>query len=445
MNAAVAQERWQGQIIDGKFSLLEWLGGSANAAIYRTELPGSTPQPAAIKLIRLGSANATQQISRWKESAALSHSSLLRIFDAGHCQITGTHWLYVVTELAEENLDQVLPVRPLSIAEVSELLPPVLDALRYLHAKGLVHGRIKPSNVFAVNNQLKLSIDSVQPGNQKLGDHLLSAYDSPEAESGVLSDASDVWSLGMLLVTAFNQRPVTWSRSGRQDLSVPKSVPAPYAQIAAECLRLNAEERCSLDRINKILRQEPSAPKLVAVPKPATKTIATRKSQPRNLHLKLIVPVVVVLVALALVIGFASRRSTPKSSSSVSVPSPQTNTVPSDAVPEKPEPGRRGNSQTLADGVVDRVIPQVPRSARETITGKVRVKVRVSVAPDGNVASAAFVSSGPSKYFARLAFESAQKWKFTPLEQSGSSRSREWLLEYKFGRAGTEVTPVEVH
>ncbi|HZQ17552.1 MAG TPA: TonB family protein [Terriglobales bacterium] len=444
MNAAVAQERWQGQIIDGKFSLLEWLGGSANAAVYRTELPGATPQPAAIKLIRVGNANAAEQIARWKESAALSHSGLLRIFEAGHCQITGAYWLYVVTELAEENLDQVLPVRPLSIAEVSELLPPVLDALRYLHAKGLVHGRIKPSNILAVNNQLKLSVDSLQPGNQKLGDHTLNAYDSPEAESGVLSDASDVWSLGMLLVTAFNQRPITWSRSGRQDLSVPKSVPAPYAQIAAECLRLNAEERCSLDRINKVLRQELSAPKLVAVPKPVTKTVATRKADSRNLHLKLIVPVVVVLVALALVIGFASRRSTRGAAVAVPGVSSADQQTPN-AASETAEPSRTGNSRIAANGVVDRVIPQVPLSARETVTGKVRVKVRVSVSPDGRVASAAFVSPGPSKYFARLALESAQKWKFTPLDQSGSSASREWLLEYKFGRSGTEVTPVEVH
>src|SRR5438309_4678586 len=149
MNAAVAQERWQGQIIDGKFTLRDWLGGSPHSAVLRTEVKGASPQPAAIKLIRAESCNAAQQIARWKESASLSHSNLLRIFDSGYCQINGAPWIYVVTEYAEENLDQVLPVRSLSPTEISEILPPILEALAYLHAKRMVHGRMKPSNIFA--------------------------------------------------------------------------------------------------------------------------------------------------------------------------------------------------------------------------------------------------------------------------------------------------------
>lgn len=441
MNAAVAQEHWQGQIIDGKFALLEWLGGSANSAVFRTELSGTTPQTAAIKLIRADSTNGAQQISRWKESAALSHSNLLRIFDSGYCQITGAHWLYAVTEFAEENLDQVLPVRSLSAPEVAELLPPILDALRFLHAKGLVHSRIKPSNIFAVNNQLKLSIDAVRSPGQKASGRPLSAYDAPEAESGLLSGASDVWSLGMTLVTAFNQRAMTWSRSTRQNLAVPKSVPAPYSQIAAECLRINPEERCSLDRINQILRQESSSPKPVVAPKSAASPKpATQGSSSR----KFIVPVLIAIVVAAIVIALISRRSTQSSPSS---PAPgieqQANNTSSAPTPETADASRT-SKHLSADSVIERVVPQVPHSARETITGKVRVKVRVSVGPDGKVTSTAFVSPGPSQYFARLAFDASQKWQFTPAEQNTNSATRQWLLEYKFGRSGTEVTPLEL-
>src|SRR5579885_1930176 len=146
MNAAIAQERWQGQIIDGKYPLLEWLGGSPHSAVFRTEIPGQQPRAAAIKLVRAESSSAAQQVSRWRAATSLSHSGLLRIFDAGHCQITGAHWVYCVTEYAEENLDQVLPVRPLSTDEVRELLPPVIEVLTFLHAKGLVHAGLKPSN-----------------------------------------------------------------------------------------------------------------------------------------------------------------------------------------------------------------------------------------------------------------------------------------------------------
>src|SRR5438477_11591479 len=193
---AVAQEQWQGQIVNGKYQLGEWIGGSAHSAVFRTELPGVSLQPTVIKLISAEGGNASEQISRWKQCATLAHSNLLRIFDAGYCQAGGAHWLYVVMEYAEENLDQVLPVRPLTATEVSELLPPMLEALAFLHAKGLVHGRIKPSNIFAIKNQLKLSADSVQPRGEMGGIQPLSAYDAPEAETGCLTAAADLWSRG---------------------------------------------------------------------------------------------------------------------------------------------------------------------------------------------------------------------------------------------------------
>ena len=140
-------------------------------------------------------------------------------------------------EFAEENVDQVLPVRPLSMTEVAELLPPVIDALSYLHARGLVHAGIKPSNICAVKNQVKLSIDSVRPTNMVVKPYSLTAYDAPESESGNLSAAADMWSLGMTLVAAFDQRPLTWSRTNTLDPAVPKSVPGVYGQIARDCIR----------------------------------------------------------------------------------------------------------------------------------------------------------------------------------------------------------------
>src|SRR5579872_1427512 len=271
MNAAVAQELWKGQIIDGKFPLLEWLGGSTHSAVFRTQLPAPSTQPAAIKLIRADRPDAAQQIARWRELVTLSHPNLLHVFHAGHCQMSGAPWLYVAVEYAEENVDQVLPVRPLSITEVGDLLPPVLDALAFLHSKNFVHARIKPSNICAVKNQLKLSVDSVHPITQAFKPAFLTAYDAPECEVGNLSPAADIWSLGMTVVAAFDQRPLTWSRTNTLDPVVPKSVPAPYGQIARECLRMNPAERCSLTQIKDLMRQEAPQPKVIAPNKPKRK------------------------------------------------------------------------------------------------------------------------------------------------------------------------------
>lgn len=429
MNAAVAQERWQGQIVDGKFPLLEWLGGSANTAVFRTELP-NLAQPAAIKLVRAESATAAQQISRWKESAALSHSNLLKIFEAGNCQITGARWLYVVMEYAEENLDQVLPVRSLSSIEVGELLPPVLEALSFLHAKGLVHGKIKPSNILAIKNQLKLSTDSVQPASQNISAHAVSAYDAPEVSSGTLSEASDVWSLGMTLVSAFNQRPLSWSRAGHRDPAVPKSVPAPYSLIASECLRINPGERCSVARIRELMRQQPT------LVQPAPERVPAKR---RNL-----IPLLAGIVIAAIIFGVVLHYSTKKVVQNAASPE-----APATSVASQPQSANNSTAGTSAvsspSAVVSRVLPQVPLSARETIQGKVRVKVQVTVDRSGDVSSATLSSAGPSRYFARLALEASKQWKFKPAEEDGAPAAARWLLEYKFGRTSTEVEPVELH
>src|SRR5437763_8445480 len=291
MNAAVAQELWKGQIIDGKFPLLEWLGGSSHSAVFRTQLPGSSTQSAAIKLIRADRPDPSHQIACWRELVTLSHPNLLRVFHAGHCQMSGARWLYLAMGYAEENVDQVLPVRPLSMTEVGDLLPPVVDALAYLHSQNFVHARIEPSNICAVKNQLKLSVDSVHPVAQAFKPSSLTAYDAPESEVGNLSPAADIWSLGMTLVAAFDQRPLTWSRANTLDPVVPKSIPAPYSQVARECLRMNPAERCSITRIKDLMRQEAPAPKVMAPKEPKRKT-----------------SFMPVLVALALVVIFVVAK-----------------------------------------------------------------------------------------------------------------------------------------
>jgi TonB family protein len=448
MNAAVAQELWQGQTIDGKFALLESLGDSAHSAVFHTQLPGSSNQPAAIKLIRADREDAAQQIALWRALVALSHPNLLRVFQAGHCQMSGAPWLYVVMEYAEENLEQVLPVRPLSVAEVEELLPPAIDALAYLHAQGLVHARIKPSNICAIKNQLKLSIDSVHPTSHVVKPYSLIAYDAPESESGNLSTAADVWSLGMTLVAGFDQRPLTWSRSNTLDPGVPRSIPNPYGLIVRECLRMNPTERCSLGRIKELLHQQP------ALPKPAAPM--ARKS-------KMVAPAVAVLVLGAVIVGVRLRHTTesqpapaapvatteqqPTVSTEVQKPTAYSSrsgavaksTVKRESATERVS--RQVLPQPPAEGVSKQVLPQVPRSARETIHGKVKVKVRVALDPNGDVSSATLVSPGPSRYFARLALEASRQWKFKPAGVDG--QPAQWLLEYRFGRSSTEVTPVE--
>ena len=89
---------------------------------------------------------------------------------------------------------------------------------------------------------------------------------------------------------------------------------------------------------------------------------------------------------------------------------------------------------TLASAVVvHQAIPDLPRHARESIHGRIKITVRVTVDRSGNVVGERLVNSGSSKYFARLATDAAAKWKFVPADKQSS---REWLLRFEFTRGG---------
>ena len=89
--------------------------------------------------------------------------------------------------------------------------------------------------------------------------------------------------------------------------------------------------------------------------------------------------------------------------------------------------------------VLQQVEPVVSKSARNTISGTIRIRVKVEVDAAGNVEHATFVTEGPSKYFARQAMEAAQQWKFAPPQVNGRAAPSAWILHFGFKRSGTEV------
>jgi len=102
------------------------------------------------------------------------------------------------------------------------------------------------------------------------------------------------------------------------------------------------------------------------------------------------------------------------------------------------------NKGKVPGAIAERAQPNVSQGARNTIQGKIRVAVRLTVDSAGNVTDAKLTTPGPSKYFANQALQSARKWKFTPPQVDGQPAASAWLLKYQFGRGGTEIFPSEI-
>ncbi len=208
------------------------------------------PQKAAIKLYPADPATADLQLSSWESAAQLSHPHLLRLLRSGRCRIDGNDLLYLVMEYAEEDLSQILPQRALSTEETRDMLGPVLDALQYLHGKGFVHGDLKPANILASGDQLKLSSDAISRIGEALsGLRRAGVYDPPEAISGSGKPAGDVWSLGTALVEVLTQKLPEWQPGPHREPVVPANIPFPFQEIARECLRLEPDRRISIAEI----------------------------------------------------------------------------------------------------------------------------------------------------------------------------------------------------
>jgi TonB family protein len=451
MNNTEAWKTWEGRTVDSKFPLRRWLGGSDHSAVFLTDLGGS--QKAVIKLIA-ASLNADRQLSRWAIAAKLSHPHLIRLFEMGRCRFDGTPLLYLVMEYAEEDLSQIIPQRPLTPSEVGDMLPPVLDTLSYLHSKGLVHSRIRPSNILAVSDQLKLSSDGVSSrGESDEKPATLSIYDAPEVASGEIFPAIDVWSIGVTLVVALTQHPPAIGakeQNEQKDPVVPETIPEPFLSIARESLHRQVKRRCSIADIKAWRPPQQPSPAPVAAPASSTTS--------NSFRWRIAVPVALALVAVLVLVGQkllaphgVTPAAQPATQSEPSTPAPvaprpaSPPAAPSKQPVSSAKPSSISPTSVSQGDVIHQVIPEVPQSASNTITGRIKVKVRVEVDASGKVANATLTTPGPSKYFANLALNASQKWEFAAPQSNGQPTSSTWTLLFEFSKTSTKAFPSREH
>ncbi len=418
-------KQWEGQMIADSFPLQQYLGGEGDHAVFLTE-HGQPAQKAEIKIL-LGNPERTKDtLRRWSLAAKLSHPHLVRIFSVGRWQLGETPAIYAVTEFTDQSLAEVIPVRPLTPEEARQTLEPAAGALAYLHAQGFVHGHLKPEQIRAAGESLKITSTEVSLAAECAapagGD-----YGPPEQ---VVSPAADVWALGVILVEALTQhRP---ARKSRGELDIPATLPAPFSDIARECLRSDPATRATAAEL--AARFQPGKrPRLkwsYALAAAAGLVLGAVVIAPRLIDRQQPAPSPVETEQVPAAPPAQARQATPA----------QIPQVPPVQPPAGEEAARP--AAPARDEIIQRVLPQVPSQAARTIQGRVRVSVRVRVDPSGKVTEARLDSSGPSRYFAQLALQAARRWKFVPLEIADRERPREWILHFEISRTGTRVAPV---
>ena len=399
-------------------------------------------QKAAIKLIPADAADAEASVAAWEAIAQLSHPHLMSLIRTGHCQVGEARQLYAVTEYAEENLAQILPDRALTPDEAKEMLGPILDALAYLHGKGLVHGHLKPSNILVVNDQLKLSVDGLCLAGKRCAKNPdPDIHDAPECDGGRMTPAADVWALGVTLVEALTQEPPVWKRFTLREPIVPSSMPQPFAGIARACLQRDPARRCTLEQIRARLESSATAGEAVG-----------KKLLGKQRWAIAAGAVLLLLIAFA----YHALRTHPgahlppadeeRNAAAGATPAarPEAAASSEPAAPATAAPAAEKAVAAAGKGaVLEQVLPDASQRSLETIRGSVLVSVRVTVDEAGKVSEAELESPGPSKYFANLALQAARKWRFTPARVDGRAGASAWLLHFQYAAGGSQVTAVE--
>ena len=450
-------KQWEGRTIKEEFPIQRFLGGSEHHAVFLVEKGAGGQPQTAIRITDAAAPGTREELQAWEAASKLRHPNVLRIFETGGCEIEGKDFLYAWTEYGEEDLSQILPARPLRATEVRQILEATLPALSYLHGKGLVHGSLKPSNIFAVGDTVKISSDTVRPAGKPAEPDKKTPYDAPEAKQQI-GPAADVWSLGVTLSEALTQRPPVAGLRSQGAPAIPDGIPQPFKEIIENCLQVDPAKRWTASQIQARLQAGADAsPHVTPAPLSAErKAPAPAPSAPAGKQSAKWIYVIAVILAVVISVILFGRRQPSRESSETQPSQTQSESAPSLPKPSASKPVQDGNESNTEpssnrhsnDGMVikdsrndvlQRVAPQVSVSARRTITGMIRVRLRLDVDANGNVTEARMQSAGPSKYFARVAEEAAREWKFKPAMVNGQTVSSKWNLNFGFSRRSTEA------
>jgi serine/threonine protein kinase/ABC-type phosphate transport system substrate-binding protein len=191
------------------FLLIECINRGGVADVYRGRQVGEGNYEVAVKVFRPGYAQReafrAYFMTEAEKIGQFEHPNILPFLEFGE----GEGLLYTVTPfIASGTLDNLLKQvgGKFSAMQALPIMQQVCNAIQYAHDHDVIHGNIKPSNVFvAADGRILLADFGIVRGYDDSQQSLTrvgwgsAEYAAPEQSLGVLRQASDIYALGVLL------------------------------------------------------------------------------------------------------------------------------------------------------------------------------------------------------------------------------------------------------
>jgi hypothetical protein len=284
----------------GRYRLQELIGRGGAGSVYRAR-DEALGRDVALKVFAASAATETD-IRRQEDEvnllSSLSHHSVVTLLDAGVDRTDAAQpRVYFVMELVSgADLKVQLEKGSLTPRQIAQIGFDLAEGLHYIHGRGVVHRDIKPANILLVDYsqgsgryRAKLTdfgiaqFGAVELRNAENATTGTAAYLSPEQAHGqALGSASDIYSLGLVLLECFTRTvafpgdpiPSALARL-RSDPPIPPGIAPEWRALLAAMTSRHPADRPSIDDLVVALRQMVAAEtgrhrNLAALPEPVT-------------------------------------------------------------------------------------------------------------------------------------------------------------------------------